>query len=160
MKNSNAAINRILWNSINIPDFILHFSFSQFAPVPAVRFSPEESHALLSLLSVILQFAVRLSAEDAFYKEVICSVFRRVLLFAPLFIENEMKRLAMSPLNFQVLHLFVALSVKVCRVTQIRDLIGEEQWQFLCDEFTDVSYHWKNEDERCLLNRLFKNLVL
>lgn len=79
-------------------------------------------------------------------------------VFGPLFIDNELERLNPGPMNFEVLYVFIVLAVKVCRVTDIGDVLGDEQFEYLGRQLTEVSLHWKNEEERCKMNLVFQHL--
>ena len=107
----------------------------QLAPVDFRQITAEETYSLLQLLEATLQLVLRLPTEDPLYTERIQSIFGLVTVFAPVFIENEMKWFVMSPMNFRVLYLYVVLAVKVCKRVAIKEIIGNEQLEYLYEYF-------------------------
>lgn len=156
-----------IWNTIKSPDFIIKYdpsyqeddlTLNKLSPVSSFDYSPMETNCLLTLLKRMIEFALCVDSNDPLYKEIITHVFIVGTVFAPLFIDNELERLNPGPMNFEVLYVFIVLAVKVCRATAISDVLGDEQFEYLGRQLTEVSFHWKNEEERCKMNLVFKHL--
>ena len=122
-------------------------------------YTSNETDSLLSLLYSIITMLLQLKIDDDdFLKEMEIRIFHIITILAPLFIDNEMKYLNLSVMNFKVLYQYIIFALKVNQVKPISLIVGKDQLEYLYTSFTEVSNHWRNEEQRCQMNNIFQYL--
>lgn len=153
---SSSPLHRILVDALTRDNFLFPFcaiTSIDCEEVPAVAFTPEETAALLRLLTVVLELAL---GEPAMRGEVLlfCSVLLEVLL--------DTADYAAIPhdLRFCCVLLFCQLATRVSKEVFVEVVIGETHYATLYRLFTRVSNTWRDAEERNAINRVLEKMRL
>lgn len=153
---SSSPLHRILVDALTRDNFLFPFctiTSIDCEEVPAVAFTPEETAALLRLLTVVLELAL---GEPAMRGEVllVCSVLLEVLL--------DTADYAAIPhdLRFCCVLLFCQLATRVSKEVFVELVIGETHYATLYRLFTRVSNTWRDAEERNAINRVLEKMRL
>ena len=134
---SSSPLHRILVDALTRDNFLFPFctiTSIDCEEVPAVAFTPEETAALLRLLTVVLELAL---GEPAMRGEV----------------------LLVSSVRGEVL-LFCQLATRVSKEVFVEVVIGETHYATLYRLFTRVSNTWRDAEERNAINRVLEKMRL
>lgn len=153
---SSSPLHRILVDALTRDNFLFPFctiTSIDCEEVPAVAFTPEETAALLRLLTVVLELAL---GEPAMRGEVllVSSVLLEVLL--------DTADYAAIPhdLRFCCVLLFCQLATRVSKEVFVEVVIGETHYATLYRLFTRVSNTWRDAEERDAINRVLEKMRL
>lgn len=163
---SSSPLHRILVDALTRDNFLFPFctiTSIDCEEVPAVAFTPEETAALLRLLTVVLELAL---GEPAMRGEVllVSSVRGEVLLFCSVLLEVllDTADYAAIPhdLRFCCVLLFCQLATRVSKEVFVEVVIGETHYATLYRLFTRVSNTWRDAEERDAINRVLEKMRL
>lgn len=157
---SSSPLHRILVDALTRDNFLFPFctiTSIDCEEVPAVAFTPEETAALLRLLTVVLELALgEVLLVSSVRDEVLlfCSVLLEVLL--------DTADYAAIPhdLRFCCVLLFCQLATRVSKEVFVEVVIGETHYATLYRLFTRVSNMWRDAEERDAINRVLEKMRL
>ena len=153
---SSSPLHRILVDTLTRDTFLFPFcaiTSIDCEEVPAVAFTPEETAALLRLLTVVLQLAL---GEPAVRGEVL--LFSSVLL--EVLLDTADYAAIPHDLRFCCVLLFCQLATRVSKEVVVEVVIGETHYATLYRLFTRVSNTWRDAEERDAINRVLEKMRL
>ena len=143
---SSSPLHRILVDALTRDNFLFPFctiTSIDCEEVPAVAFTPEETAALLRLLTVVLELAL---GEPAMRGEV-------------LLVTADYAAIP-HDLRFCCVLLFCQLATRVSKEVFVEVVIGETHYATLYRLFTRVSNTWRDAEERNAINRVLEKMRL